>query len=213
MEEDVAKLVENVESHIPDNKGKSDQLYQVVSPEWWGFKRGFVSGGFLGAEARRRKSIEKTQNDDRRAAFHEEDQENLYKLVQNKATSGKQGLGIKGRAKKIAGCYFQGKKTSFDDSDVEDSTDSKRDELLEVEHDENSKVKLKKLCRQLIRQAPGESLKLKQLKVLIDEHSSNVFSHFSSKKEALIFLKHKLQGSDKFFVEGKRVSLSVKNLE
>ncbi|XP_071917802.1 G-patch domain-containing protein 1 isoform X2 [Coffea arabica] len=81
-EEDVANLVENVESHIPDSEGKADQHYQVVSPEWWGFKRGFVSGGFLGAEARRRKAIERTRNGDQRTAFHEEDQENLYKLVQ-----------------------------------------------------------------------------------------------------------------------------------
>lgn len=215
-EEDVTNLVENVESHIPDSEGKADQHYQIVSPEWWGFKRGFVSGGFLGAEARRRKAIERTQNGDQRTAFHEEDQENLYKLVQNKATTGKQGLGIKDQTKKIAGCYFQGKKTSFDDSDGEESTESrssakrKHDELSEVANDCNSNVKLKKLCRQLIKQAPGESLKLKQLKVLIDEHSSDIFSNFSSKKAALAFLKRKLQGSDKLVVEGKRVSLSVK---
>ena len=49
---------------------------KYVSPEWWGHK--FVSGGFLGAESRRKKSLPTTK----RAAFHEEDQENLYKLVQ-----------------------------------------------------------------------------------------------------------------------------------
>lgn len=215
LEEVVANSMENVESQIPESEGKADQHYQVVSPEWWGFKRGFVSGGFLGAEARRRKAMERTQNGDQRTAFHEEDQENLYKLVQNKATTGKQGLGIKDQTKKIAGCYFQGKKTSFNDSDGEESTESrssakrKRDQLSEVANNCNSNLKLKKLCRKLIKQAPGESLKLKQLKVLIDEQSSDVFSNFSSKKEALAFLKRKLQGSDKFIVEGKRVSLSV----
>lgn len=41
-------------------------------------------------------------------------------------------------------------------------------------------------------QVPGESLKLKQLKALIDEHSPSTFSSFTSKKEALTFLKHKV---------------------
>ncbi|KAL3498904.1 hypothetical protein ACH5RR_041636 [Cinchona calisaya] len=216
IEENVTKLVEDVESHIPDIEGEADEHHQVVSPEWWGFKRGFVSGGFLGAEARRKKSIGNTQDGNQRTAFHEEDQENLYNLVQNKATTGKQGLGIKDQTKKIAGCYFRGKRTSFDDSDDEDSSDSrssakrKHNEVSEVEQNDNTKPKLKKLCRQLLQQAPGQSLKVKQLKVLIDEHSSNVFSDLSSKREALAFLKRKLQSSDKFFVEGKRVSLSVK---
>lgn len=49
---------------------------QDVPPEWWGHKFGFVAGGMLGAESRRKKSL----ND--RTAFNEEDQENLYKLVQ-----------------------------------------------------------------------------------------------------------------------------------
>ena len=55
-----------------------------VSPEWWGHNFGFVSGGFLGAESRRKKSLatENAQRSLERIAFHEEDQENLYKLVQ-----------------------------------------------------------------------------------------------------------------------------------
>lgn len=52
--------------------------HQVVSPEWWGFTSGFISGGFLGAEAQKKKP----QSDNQRTAFHEDDQENLYKLVQ-----------------------------------------------------------------------------------------------------------------------------------
>ncbi|CAI9094168.1 OLC1v1029860C1 [Oldenlandia corymbosa var. corymbosa] len=198
---DVREVIEH-DSQISDIDGKAEEQYQVVSPEWWGFKWGFVSGGFLGAEARRKKLMKNNENGNERVAFHEEDQENLYNLVQDKATSGKQGLGIKDRTKKIAGVYFKGKKTSFDDSDEEDSTDSrssakrKRDDESTDKND-SSKVKLKKLCRQLLQQAPGESLKLKQLKVLVDEHSSNVFSKFSSKKEALAYLKQKLDGNGK----------------
>lgn len=41
-------------------------------------------------------------------------------------------------------------------------------------------------------QVPGESLKLKQLKVLIDEHSTSVLSNFSSKKDALAYLRRKV---------------------
>ncbi|KAK6947829.1 G-patch domain [Dillenia turbinata] len=190
-----------------------------VSENWWGHKHGFVSGGFLGAESKRRKliQIKNAQNCSERKMFFEEDQENLYKLVQDKSTSGKQGLGIKDLPKKIAGCRFQGKKTSFDDSDDEEesaeldhSESLENVDVMEMKKDNEPKVKLKRLCKQLLCEAPGQSLKLKQLKVLIDEHSSAVFSKYSSKKEALAFLRQKLEGSRKFSMEGKRVSLSTK---
>ncbi|CAL5437543.1 unnamed protein product [Camellia sinensis] len=226
-EDSVLELVEESANHVFDVEAIARDVAisscyveiinesKDVSPNWWGYKSGFVSGGYLGAESRRKKSLptENGQNSWNRVAFHEEDQENLYKLVQDKATSGKQGLGIKDRPRKIAGCHYQGKKTSFDDSADEGSADSskkqKYGDISEMENKDESKVKLKKLCRKLLRQVPGESLKLKQLKVLIDEHFS-VFSNFSSKRDALAFLKRKLEGSDKFSVEGKRVCLSSK---
>lgn len=76
---------------------------------------------------------------------------------QGTKTSGKQGLGIKDRKKKIAGCYFEGKKTTFGDSDGEGSTDShsgvkRKHENLEVDTDPAPRSKLKKLCRQLLEQ-------------------------------------------------------------
>ncbi|KAK9006499.1 hypothetical protein V6N11_035535 [Hibiscus sabdariffa] len=153
-----------------------------------------------------------------RTMFFEDDQENLYKLVQDKATTGKQGLGIKDRPKKIAGVHFQGKKTSFSDSEAEDSDDvgpppkRMRCNALETEKADEPKLKLKKLCKRLLRQVPGDSLKLKRLKVLIDEQSSSVFSDFSSKKDAIAYLKRKLEGSSKFSVEGKRSSQLVETL-
>lgn len=192
-------------SHSDKVEGKEDE---DVSGQWWGHKYGFISGGLLGAGSTRKKS----QKSGERTAFFEEDQENLYKLVQDKSTSGKQGLGIKSQPKKIAGVRFEGKKTAFDDSDGEDSTDfgfsakRKRGDIVEVENNE-PKLKLRKLCKQILRQVPGETLKLKQLKVLIDEHSS-VFSNCSKKRDALAFLKRKLEGSAKFLVQGKRVSLT-----
>ncbi|XWS38300.1 hypothetical protein CRYUN_Cryun19dG0120000 [Craigia yunnanensis] len=115
------ELIETTESQdFPTEGNKAES----VSPEWWGHKYGFVSGGFLG-ESTRKKSIKtgESKNLTERTVFFEDDQENLYKLVQDKATTGKQGLGIKDRPKKIAGVRFQGKKTSFSDSDVENSDD------------------------------------------------------------------------------------------
>lgn len=55
-----------------------------ISPDWWGNKFGFVSGGFLGARSRKRKSSisEDAQDFTKRTVFHEQDQENLYNLVQ-----------------------------------------------------------------------------------------------------------------------------------
>ncbi|KAK2984581.1 hypothetical protein RJ640_018959 [Escallonia rubra] len=209
-----SELVDAFVSHDIDVEGNEEK---EVSPDWWGSKYGFVSGGYLGAKARKKKSLstDEAQNVNKRTAFHEEDQENLYKLVQDKATSGKQGLGIKDRTRKIAGVHFKGKKTSFSDSEDEDSTDSstakrKFGDMLQVEKGDESKLKLKKLCRKLLRQAPEESLKLKQLKVLIEEHSPSAFSHFCSKRDALAFLQQKLEGSSKFSLEGKMVCLSLK---
>ncbi|CAI9784628.1 unnamed protein product [Fraxinus pennsylvanica] len=214
-DQDVSREAESVEIHVP----YIDVKDQDVPPEWWGHKYGFIAGGMLGAESRRKKSLlsENGQNPNQRMTFNEEDQENLYKLVQDKATTGKQGLGIKDRPKKIHGCFFEGKKTTFDDSDDGGSSDSrssvkrKQDENVEMEKDDELKPKLKKLCRQLLQQVPGESLKMKQLKALIDEHSPSTLSCFTSKKEVLTFLKHKLDGSDRFSIEGKKVSLSSKS--
>ncbi|MED6191490.1 hypothetical protein PIB30_000588 [Stylosanthes scabra] len=192
-----------------------EPAYSSIPPEWWGYKYGFVSGGFLGAELKKRKSItsEGAKNRMERTAFYEEDQENLYNLVQDKSTTGKQGLGIKDRPKKVAGCFYQGKKTSFDNSNDEgsddtDSLEKQTQNLVKVERVVESKVKLKKLCKKLLRTVPGESLKLKQLKTLIDEHSSSALSDFSSKKEAIAYVKQKLTGSRKFCIEGKRVQLA-----
>ncbi|XP_057421117.1 G-patch domain-containing protein 1 [Lotus japonicus] len=206
-------LLETSETQNVEDEGS---IYPVIPPEWWGYKFGFISGGYLGAELKKRKSLiseSAKKSGTERTAFFEEDQENLYKLVQDKSTTGKQGLGIKDRPKKVAGCYFEGKKTSFDNSDEEDSdTDSMekqtRDDLIKVEKVVESKVKLKKLCKKILQQVPEESLKLKQLKVLIEERSSTILSDFSSKRDAITYLKQKLSGSRKFCIEGKRVRLA-----
>ncbi|XWS38299.1 hypothetical protein CRYUN_Cryun19dG0119900 [Craigia yunnanensis] len=80
-----------------------------------------------------------------------------------------------------------------------------------MEKADEPKLKLKKLCKQLLRQVPGESLKLKQLKILINKQLPSVFSNYSSKKDALAYLKRKLEGNSKFSVEGKRVSITSRS--
>ncbi|KAK9072896.1 hypothetical protein SSX86_009331 [Deinandra increscens subsp. villosa] len=212
------EMVEASESKSDNVKAKEGP---VIPPDWWGYKNGFVSGGFLGAKSKRRKSgvtEDAQQCNNKRTVFHEEDQENLYKLVQDKATSGKQGLGIKDQPRKVAGVRFQGKRTSFSDDDEEDGSEAedcqpsaKREcnEIQDSRKNSESKLKLKKLCKKLLCEVPERSLKLKKLKLLVDEQCS-VLSDFSSKKDALAFLKKKLEGSETFTVEGKKVRLSSK---
>ncbi|KAI7741983.1 hypothetical protein M8C21_008696, partial [Ambrosia artemisiifolia] len=190
---DLVEASDNIEAEVEDEK--------EVSLEWWGNKFGFVSGGLLGAQSKRKKRLT-NQSSNKRTAFHEDDQENLYKLVQDKATSGKQGLGIKDRPRKVAGVHFQGKKTSFSESESEESEPEPKPEdnnslakskfinASESEKHSESKLKLKKLCRKLLSQENEKSLKLKQLMALIDEHYPIFFS-FSSKKHTLAFLKNK----------------------
>ncbi|VAI24573.1 unnamed protein product [Triticum turgidum subsp. durum] len=209
----------------PDITIGQGAVSQAEDVNWWGHKFGYVSGGFLGAKSRKNKK----DNSNVRQMFGEDDQENLYNLVQDKATSGKQGLGIKDLPMKVGGQRWKGNKTSLGDSDEENSTQSELSEVEEDEDEEGSasdakvnevhvktvkevcvdakpKTKFKKLCKKILRQAPSRSMKLKELKEAVEEHST-ILSDFSCRREALSFLKRKLQGSKKFNLEGKRVHL------
>ncbi|KAL2902712.1 PIN2/TERF1-interacting telomerase inhibitor 1 [Bienertia sinuspersici] len=168
-----------------DAEVKEDVQYP---PEWWGYKLGFISGGFLGAKSKKRKVAvaDDAQTGKKKIGFAEEDQENLYNLVQT-----------------FESCRlsFWGKKTTFDDSGDEDSVGDgsperhEHDAMPETDSDKEPKVKLKKLCRQLLRQAPEKTLKLKELKALVDEHSATAFSSFLQKQT--------LEGSSKFCLEAR----------
>ena len=51
-------------------------------PEWWGYKYGFVVGGYLGAKSKKRKAADaEAPIGSKKIGFLEEDQENLYNLV------------------------------------------------------------------------------------------------------------------------------------
>ncbi|KAI3944720.1 hypothetical protein MKW98_021178, partial [Papaver atlanticum] len=219
---------------VESNSCQDEDKPNDVPVNWWGIKYGFVSGGLLGATSKPKKKSKRTSDDapgsGKRAVFHEQDQEDLYNLCQDKATTGKQGLGAKGKSKKIAGADWKGKKTSFSDSEDDDEDDDGEDsneeedesedsaepcspvkqklsEVVITERSDEEKVNLKKLCKKLLRQAPGKSMKLKDLRLLIEAQSPSVFSKFSSKRDALSYLKQKLLRSKKFHLDGKKVSL------
>lgn len=105
-----------------------------------------------------------------------------FHILQDKATTGKQGLGVKDQPKKIAGCHWKGKKTSFDDTDIEHSDDSndpaKRKKIKDVEAKDvvQPKIKLKKLCRVLLNQVPIFAI----LQLILCLHFVNMNNHFSN---------------------------------
>ncbi|RZC57193.1 hypothetical protein C5167_004495 [Papaver somniferum] len=219
---------------VASNSCQDEDKPNDVPVNWWGIKYGFVSGGLLGATSKPKKKSKRSSDDapgsGKRAVFHEQDQEDLYNLCQDKATTGKQGLGAKGKSKKIAGADWKGKKTSFSDSEDDDEDDDGEDsnqeddesedsaepcppvkqklsEVVITERSDGEKINLKKLCKKLLREAPGKSMKLKDLRSLIEAQSPSVFSKFSSKRDAFSYLKQKLVGSKKFHMDGKKVSL------
>uniref|UniRef100_A0A0E0K859 G-patch domain-containing protein n=1 Tax=Oryza punctata TaxID=4537 RepID=A0A0E0K859_ORYPU len=216
----------------PDPIICQDTVSQADDVNWWGHKFGFKSGGFLGAKSRKKKSSA-TKVWPEIAKLIQTSGDRLSNKSDDKATSGKQGLGIKGLPIKVAGHRWKGNKTSFGDNDEENSTQSNELSELEEDGDEEEsandaelidtnvntvkelcvdikhkhKTKVKKLCKTILRQAPAQSMKLKELKVAVEAHSESMFSNFSCKREALLFLKRKLQGSRKFNIDGKRVQL------
>ncbi|KAL8064101.1 hypothetical protein ABFX02_01G069600 [Erythranthe guttata] len=211
---DASEEEKSIEINLLDIEDHVIGEVQDLPPEWWGHKLGFISGGLLGAESKRRKLLmsKNDENSNVRTMFNEDDQENLYNLVQDKATSGKQGLGIKDLPKKVAGCFFEGKKTTFSDSDDDEDSSNPRSSVVKRKHEEilemnkqNPKINTK-LCQKILQQAPGEVLKLKRLKELVDEQSPSIFSNFSS-REAVDCLKKMLESSARFSVKGKKVAL------
>eukprot|EP00850_Spirogloea_muscicola_P021169 SM000239S08074 [mRNA] locus=s239:12763:16131:+ [translate_table: standard] len=104
-----------------------------ASGSWWGSKYGFIRGGALGAKSdhptasqdkasEQRATAESSEAASDRVAFSEQDQTNLYNLVQDNATKGRRGLGIADAPRKVAGVHWKGARTSFG-SDNEETSD------------------------------------------------------------------------------------------
>ncbi|KAL3695302.1 hypothetical protein R1sor_009378 [Riccia sorocarpa] len=119
--------------------------------DWWGLKWGFVRAGHLGAardpEKVRSGDVNATassRDPSVRTAFREQDQEDLYNLVNNKATTGKKGLGRGDQPKKIGGARFEGQKKVFDSSSEDEDEEEEEDGdagTSEVEEEEAGKGK------------------------------------------------------------------------
>ncbi|KAH7424239.1 hypothetical protein KP509_12G096600 [Ceratopteris richardii] len=221
-------------STVEDIQPSEDISYMKTENDWWGARFGFVRAGALGAQACMRNSLAEVSKT--RSSFCEQDQENLYKLVQDKATKGRQGLGIADRPRKIGGAHWKGQKVLLDSddcSDVEDgslptghknatkiadlSTEVHEHEAIGDSSDYKSgrkrrrepKFKWKKLCRALLQEAPAQTMKIKHLHRYMIEVQNG-----SCRKECMGIsffskedLKEKLLKSSKFCIEGRRVSL------
>ncbi|KAG0563031.1 hypothetical protein M758_9G189000 [Ceratodon purpureus] len=205
---------------------------QELAADWWGSKYGFVRGGALGSK---QVQVRETVNGERpsqngRTQFSEQDQENLYNMVNDKATSGKKGLGQGERALKIGGVKVStrpGQKKVFaniEESDGEDTQEAATNDCQECEPavenkpekkrkmdetsgngaapQEGSKIKLKELVSQFLTEAPEKRMSLKRLQKRVTASTGL----FSSKGDADAF-RDKMLKSSKFVVEGKKVSL------
>ncbi|MCO5586107.1 hypothetical protein L7F22_040046 [Adiantum nelumboides] len=208
-----------------------------IPSDWWGTKYGFVPAGALERQLREskpcdeeHKGSEAAQLTKARQSFCEKDQEDLYKLVQDKATKGRQGLGIADRPRKVGGAHWKGQKVMLDMSDddfqIQGKGTRKVDMVSEMDEfnpnfslnekerpakrrKQENKARWKKFCRQLLEEAPAQTMKIEDL------HRQVVLLHSSRGTEDCMQpsillqekFKEKLAKSSKFFIKGKRVSL------
>lgn len=122
--------------------------FPKLSPSWWGNKHGFVRAGELGSMPVPPSSqitagkVDGKQSADEngiqsRTAFDEQDQENLYKLVQDNATSGRRGLGIGDATRTVGGAKWEGAKLTFQDGPEENNVSEHGNCPKPVEDEDN----------------------------------------------------------------------------
>ncbi|CAK9235466.1 unnamed protein product [Sphagnum troendelagicum] len=214
--------------------------HEALAVDWWGTNFNFVRGGRLGSTLHKpNAAVGKPSEEDKalsngRTEFCEQDQENLYKLVQDKATTGKKGLGTGDRTQKVGGAHFKGQKKVFGDDDDDGSDGSKpekepgtgngcskdllkeddkpkkrkrdRDGGNEGTVQEGSKIKLKELISQILTQAPEQRMSVKRLQKRVIA-TTGLFSNPT--EDQVDSFKDKLLKSSRFVVEGKKVSLAA----
>jgi Pin2-interacting protein X1 len=171
---------------VSPNRVNTEAGSPVVT-EWWGSKYGFVRGGKLGSKLHDGDSSINEDAPDRaadkttlnaRTAFCEQDQESLYKLVQDKATAGKRGLGIGDCTRKLGGAHFKGQKTIFGDDGESDGNEEQKDQESSLDQSTDSENlqagSEDKICRKKqkigdgikkggVKQEGGSKVKLKDL--------------------------------------------------
>ncbi|CAM6033927.1 unnamed protein product [Sphagnum compactum] len=211
--------------------------HEALAVDWWGTNFNFVRGGRLGSTLHKpNAAVGKPSEEDKalsngRTEFCEQDQENLYKLVQDKATTGKKGLGTGDRTQKVGGAHFKGQKKVFGDDDDDGSKPERepgtgngcsKDLLKEDDKPkkrkrdrgggnegtvkEGSKIKLKELISQILTQAPEQRMSVKRLQKRVIA-TTGLFSNLT--EDQVDSFKDKLLKSSRFVVEGKKVSLAA----
>ncbi|KAI5063547.1 hypothetical protein GOP47_0022094 [Adiantum capillus-veneris] len=241
--ERLAARANDATSTIRDAQSLEELCTVNIPSDWWGTKFGFVPAGALERERRESESCngehrgsETTQSTKARQSFCEQDQEDLYKLVQNKATKGRQGLGIADRPRKIGGAHWEGQKVMLDTVDDEGETkgvldvyekgariagmvcemDEGNQDLARNEEERSTKRRKHEnkpswnfFCRQLLREAPAQTMKIKDLHRQICLLHSSRGTEDCAQPSILLKekFKEKLAKSSKFVIEGKKVSL------
>ncbi|KAK9821125.1 hypothetical protein WJX81_002607 [Elliptochloris bilobata] len=152
---------------------------------WW--RSCFVRAGRLGSQAQAAAAAaaaaDPTKPLIKVVGFSENDQENLYMAAHGASGKGRQGLGISGRPKNIAGARWQGTKTRLDNDDEEASSPRAVDVSGSEAAAESptappadaqvapangsaatiSAARVRKLARAALRAAPGAGLKPRKL--------------------------------------------------
>jgi len=128
-----------------------------------------VRGGALGSKIQQvRQTVNgeaPLQNGERvttngRTQFSEQDQENLYKLVQDNATTGKKGLGQADRPLKIGGVKIGGgQKTVFGDDDSDDEDEDEDDSEDGGSSDSQVEASNAKVLEPVVAEKPGNKRK------------------------------------------------------
>mmetsp|Transcript_24839 Transcript_24839/g.41515 ORF Transcript_24839/g.41515 Transcript_24839/m.41515 type:complete len:521 (+) Transcript_24839:65-1627(+) len=131
-----------------ETKARHEAFFKL-DPNWWGAAM-FRSAGVLGSkkvddaeddEGEGEGEEDKdTKFDEKKRGFSEADQERLYFATHGGATSGRKGLGIADRKRKVAGAHWEGSKKAFGDSESDEETGN---EELEVGGESKGKTKTK----------------------------------------------------------------------
>eukprot|EP00976_Prorocentrum_cordatum_P056924 1148529-Prorocentrum_minimum.AAC.4 len=226
------------EKYVEDAETKARvEAFFKLEPNWWGAKT-FRSSGRLGATKTEDEDAEENVTEgfsEKKRGFSEADQERLYTATQGGATSGRQGLGIADRPKKVAGARWKGSKQTFgDDSDKEGQEaeeaeakggaslkSSKSGDQANGAEEAISKIKWKKATETILNESEEGKLKVKKFVKKVIEHVIEMESkkgklgllRTASKDDLKADLMSKLKQSSRFRVCEEFVQYSSEGLK
>lgn len=157
--------------------------------KWWGCNY-FVSAGYL-------TGLEPADEARKRQTFCEDDQEKLYHQTQDKKAAGRQGIGVRGSAIKIAGGKYEGTKVKFDDDDAQAPSPARADA------EQLASVKWKKLIATQLKKAPDGAMKVKKLQKQVATEALAKIGMAVCVEHLKEVVMQKLTSSSRFVVDGK----------